>query len=133
MKRSIKDWLIVIASLADEAVVALLILMILWLLKIPLTWEVFLVISLFFIVLVFIVHRLVIQAYHRKIATGQEGLVGLEGTVVESLKPRGLIRVNGEYWKAESLEGTIETGEKIRITGFEGLVLKVARVDSRKI
>jgi membrane-bound ClpP family serine protease len=133
VKKSIKDWLIVLASLADEVFAALLILLVLWWLKIPLTWPVFLLISLFFVVSVFIIHRLVIPAYHQRIATGQEALIGLEGTVVESLNLKGLIKVKGEYWKAESLEGTIESGSKIEIIGSQGLVLKVKRLDSHRI
>lgn len=94
------------------------------------TWPVFLFLFFFFAVSVFIIHKLVIPAYHRKITTGREGLIGLEGSVVEPLRPGGLIKVKGEIWRAESLEGNIETGEKVEITGSQGMVLKVKRLDS---
>jgi membrane-bound serine protease (ClpP class) len=85
---------------------------------------------LFFAFSVYIIHKLVIPAYRRKTTTGREGLIGLEGIVVEPLRPAGLIKVKSEYWRAESLKGSIESGEKVEITGSRGMVLKVKRLDS---
>jgi membrane-bound serine protease (ClpP class) len=104
--------------------------LVLWWLKIPLTWPIFVLLIIFFAATVLIVHFLVIPAYHRKITTGREELIGLEGRVVETLKPNGTIKVNSEYWKAVSLEGNIEIGEKVEIAGSAGLLLKVKRLAS---
>ncbi|MBN1190685.1 MAG: hypothetical protein JXA46_13105 [Dehalococcoidales bacterium] len=119
--------------LADEIVLTLLILLLLWRLNVPLTWPVFVLLFCFFIVAVFIIHRLVIPGYHRKTNTGRESLVGLQGFVIETLNPGGTVKVKGEYWKAESLEGIIFTGENVEVTGSAGLVLKVKRLASRRI
>jgi membrane-bound serine protease (ClpP class) len=102
-------------------------------LNIALPWPVYLFLFLFFGAAVFIIHRLVIPAYHRRATTGREGLIGLQGHVIEALKPAGTVKVNGEYWKARSIEGPIESGENVEITGSEGMLLEVKRLASRRI
>ncbi len=105
-----------------------IILLVLWLLGIRLNWPVFLGIFLFFILSAIVTYRLIMPAYHRRTSTGKEGLIGLEGKVVEKLDPRGLIKVNGEIWKAATTENTIETGEKVEVIGYTGMLLKVKRL-----
>jgi len=77
--------------------------------------------------LVFIIHKAVIPTFHRKKVTGAEGLIGLEGEVIEPLTPNGLVRVKGEYWKAKSVGKNIAVGEEVEILGLVGLTLKVKR------
>jgi hypothetical protein len=62
MKRAIKEWLIVLASLADDAAVVLIILLVLWLLKIPIALPIIIFIVLFFVALAFVMHKLIIPA-----------------------------------------------------------------------
>ena len=76
-------------------------------------------------VLVFVVHKAVIPTFHQKQVTGAEGLVGLEGEVVEPLAPRGFIRVKDEYWKAKSVGENIAVGEEVEILEVSGLTLMV--------
>ena len=66
-----------------------------------------------------------IKAQRRKPTTGIEGFAGESGDVVETLKPEGVVRVNGELWNAESLSGTIEKGTRIRVVKINGLKLLV--------
>ena len=66
-----------------------------------------------------------IKAQRRKPTTGIEGLTGESGDVIETLKPEGVVRVNGEFWKAESLSGTIKKGNRIRVVRIDGLTLFV--------
>jgi len=125
MKRTIKDWIIVLASLLDDAAIALLVLLILWSLKIPISLPVIIFLVLLFIVTVFIMHRLVIPALHKKVTTGSEGMIGLKGDVIEPLAPDGVIRVSGEYWKARSVDENIAVGQQVEIVGLDGFILKV--------
>ena len=127
MKRTIKDWIIVLASLLDDAAIALLVLLILWFLKIPISLPVIIFLLLLFVVAVFIMHRLVIPALHRKVTTGSEAMIGLKGDVIEPLALEGVIRVSGEYWKARSANENIAVGEQVEIVGLDGLILKVKR------
>ena len=125
MKRTVKDWLIVFASLLDDAAIALLILFVLWLLKIPISLSIIIFILLFFVATAFIMHKLLIPALHKKVITGAEGMIGLVGKAVEPLKPNGLIRVKGEYWKATSTGEDIAVGKQVEVVGLDGLTLYV--------
>ena len=127
MKRTVKDWLIVLASLSDDAAIALFILLVLWLLKIPISLPIIIFVVMLFVASAFLMHKLVIPALHRKKTTGAEGMIGLEGKVIEPLMPNGLIRVKGEYWKAISAGGNIAVGENVEIIGLDGLTLRVKR------
>ena len=128
MKRSIKEWLIILASLLDDVAVALFILLILWLLKIPISLPVIIFLVLFFVFFTFIMHRTVIPALRKRKTTGAEGMIGLRGKVVEPLTPLGLIKVGDEYWKAKAIGGNINAGEDVEIVGLDGLLLIVKPV-----
>lgn len=60
---------------------------------------------------------------------GAEGMLYEVGTVVQSLSPRGMIRVKGELWSATSASGeTIGAGERVEVIGIRGLMLEVDKV-----
>ena len=69
-----------------------------------------------------------IRAQRRKVVTGIEGLVGETGEVMEALSPTGTVKVQGEIWNAESLGGTINKGEKVRIKEMKNLKLFVEKI-----
>ena len=71
-----------------------------------------------------------IKAQRRKVVTGIEGLVGDIGEVMEALSPIGIIKVQGEIWNAESLSGTINKGEKVRIKEMKNLKLFVEKINN---
>jgi membrane-bound serine protease (ClpP class) len=71
-----------------------------------------------------------IRAQRRKVVTGIEGLVGEIGDVMQTLSPTGIIKVQGEIWNAESLAGTIEKGEKVRIKEINQLKLFVEKINN---
>ncbi len=127
MKRSIKDWLIVLILLLDEAVAVVLVLLVLWFLGIKIPLSVAIVIALLLGTFVFITHKVIIPSFHKKQVTGKEGMIGLEGEVIEALTPVGVIRVEGEYWKAKSVGENIAVDEEVEILGMKGLTLMVKR------
>jgi membrane-bound ClpP family serine protease len=127
MKRIVKDWLLLLASLADDTAFILLIILALWLLKIPITPFIIIFLILLFAVFVFLMHKFVIPTMHSKIITGSEGMVGLDGTVTKTLDPRGTIDVKGEHWKARALGSYVPAGEKVEIVAMDGLTLHVKR------
>jgi membrane protein implicated in regulation of membrane protease activity len=63
----------------------------------------------------------------RRATTGAEALPGATGTVVEICRPLGLIRVDGELWRAQCEEGA-DPGETV-VVEFLGpdLTLSVRR------
>jgi len=127
MKRSIKDWLIVLALLLDEAAAVGLVLLVLWFFKISIPLSVAIVIALLLGTFVFITHKVIIPSFHRKQVTGSEGMVGMEGEVIQSLTPVGVVRVEGELWKAKSLGEDVVVGEEVEILGLNKLTLEVKR------
>ncbi|TAN42823.1 MAG: nodulation protein NfeD [Nitrospirae bacterium] len=71
--------------------------------------------------------RLAYKAYKTKPVTGQEGLVGLEGTAKTNITAHdGMIMVHGELWSAYSDE-RIAKDESVIITEVKGLKVKVRK------
>ncbi len=71
---------------------------------------------------------LIIKAQVRRASSGMESLTDATGEAKTDLVPKGIVHVKGEEWYAESLEGTIKAGEKIKIKSVDGLVVKVEKV-----
>lgn len=69
-----------------------------------------------------------IKAQRKKVATGNEGMVGEKGVALSNLNPEGEISVHGEIWNCESIDGDIKKGSAVSIIGIENLILKVKRV-----
>jgi membrane-bound serine protease (ClpP class) len=64
------------------------------------------------------------RAFHNKIITGEQGMIGLVGEARTSLAPHGKIFVNGELWNARSSH-PIEPGTPVVVRKVEGLELEV--------
>ncbi|MBN2089219.1 nodulation protein NfeD [candidate division KSB1 bacterium] len=84
-------------------------------------------ISLFFIFAV----GMALRAQRRKVTTGQEGLIGEQGKVVNEIPSghTGLVEVHGEIWHATSTQ-TLIAGEKVIINAVNGLLLSVEKLNS---
>ena len=55
-------------------------------------------------------------------------LVGRTGRVTMELGPRGVVRVDGETWTAESQDGTVvQVGESVTVAHVDGLTLTVSQ------
>lgn len=68
-----------------------------------------------------------LKAQRAKPVTGLAAMIGKTGNVLEPIAPSGIISVNGETWKAESMGANIERGEKVIVTGTKNLTLIVDR------
>jgi len=126
MKRTVKDWFVILVVLLDEVIVVALVFLALWLLGVEIPLPVIIVTALLLGGIIFITYKLVIPALHKKRITGSDGMIGLEGTVIEPLTPVGAVRVEGENWKAKSVGENIAVGEEVEILGLEGLTLRVS-------
>ena len=69
-----------------------------------------------------------LRALRLKPVTGIEGLVGEIGESLEILNPMGSVWVHGERWRAESVAGKINKGEKVRVAEIKDLKLRVEPV-----
>lgn len=74
-----------------------------------------------------VIGYLVVQAHRRKPTLGVEGLLGEIAEVKVSLNPEGKVFVHGEYWYAAG-DGEFDVGEKVKVAGFDGMILKVKRL-----
>lgn len=131
--KTLRDWLIVIVSLLDDAAIVAAVYLLLHFLKIPIPWWFNVIIALGVAGFAYVIHKSVIPALHRKKTTGAEGMVGLIGTVIEPLTPAGTVRVNGESWTAKSAHGNIDRGQQVEVTGIEGLTLKVVLIEHKHV
>ena len=72
-------------------------------------------------------YRAVKHSAHSKKIGGSEGMIGLEGEVIEALTPVGVIKVTGECWKAKSVSEDIDIGEDVEIVRISRLTVEVKR------
>ena len=68
-----------------------------------------------------------LRSYTQKVATGDEGMVGLIGVADNDIKNTGRVKVRGEYWTAQS-SSPISAGRTVKVVGVENLTLKVEEV-----
>lgn len=71
---------------------------------------------------------LILKAQKRKASSGTESLADTVGETKTDLTPKGIIHIKGEDWYAESLDGIIKTGEKVKVDSVDGLIVKVRKV-----
>ena len=122
-----KAWLIILISLIDDIIILAVVIGLLWYFKVRLPLWVMIAIGLALGAFIFVRTWLVLPSLRKKKITGAEGMIGMEGEVVASVTPGLVIRVSGEYWQAECLEGDIEIGEEVEIVGIDRLKLEVKR------
>ena len=72
-----------------------------------------------------------VRARRNKVVTCPQAMLGLTGVSVEDLNPSGTIAERGEYWKA-SAPAHVAAGRPVRVTGVEGMDLKVEDVDTEE-
>ncbi len=66
-----------------------------------------------------------VKAQFRRVKTGKEALIGAKGVATTDLKPKGEIRVMGEFWEATTKEGEIASGQDVEVVGMDGMFLLV--------
>lgn len=84
-------------------------------------------ITIFMVLMVFILTRLAIKAHLFKISTGQEGLTGEIGKTVTNVFKEGKVFVHGEYWDAFSDE-EIPENTQVEIIKVDGMKLKIQKI-----
>lgn len=114
-----------IVSMLDDAVILTLLLIILSRLgvQIPL-W------LIIFVIVLFIGWVLVSYfAISKNPQLGFENMIGATGVTLDSLLPRGTIRIGHENWAAKAHGGNIGVGVTVLVVGQSGLLLTVVRED----
>jgi len=91
--------------------------------SITLIGSVALVSALFFI----LITGMAIKARKRPVVSGAEELLHETGMALESFQHRGHVQLHGESWQAKS-HLPIHKGDVIRVTGRDGLILEIAKI-----
>jgi membrane-bound serine protease (ClpP class) len=82
--------------------------------------------------LVLAIGYLVFRSQKAKPTLGMDGLIGEIGEVRAKLNPSGKVFVHGEYWNAQTqTDGQVDVGEKVQIVGYDGMNLKVKRLQGQ--
>ncbi|MCJ7793657.1 hypothetical protein MUP42_01855 [Candidatus Bathyarchaeota archaeon] len=72
-----------------------------------------------------------VKAQYRQIKTGEEALIGAKGIAATDLKPKGEVRVMGEFWQATAKDTTIAVGQVVEVVGMEGMFLVVKPAEQK--
>jgi membrane-bound ClpP family serine protease len=123
----LKAWWLALASLIDDVLFLVILFVVLKFFHIKITWEIILTVVASVVVFFFIIHKAIVPAIRRRKINGTEALMGEVGIVTQTLNPSGIIKIKDEYWKAISIEATINAGEEVEIVGISGLVLKTKK------
>jgi membrane-bound serine protease (ClpP class) len=96
--------------------------------QVELTLAVTLIVVALIIAVIFYVG---VKAQFRRVKTGKEALIGARGVATTDLKPKGEVRVMGEFWEAATKDGEIATGQAVEVVGMEGMFLVVKSAEQK--
>lgn len=132
--RQTANWLKILVLFLDDIGALMLIALVLWYFRVRIPWPITVVLVLAVTAVVVLTNLALIPTLRKRTVTGAEGMVGERGRVVTSLSPEGTIVVEGEHWRAKSVEGTIPAGETVEIVSvaLDGLTLKVKKTQKPK-
>jgi membrane protein implicated in regulation of membrane protease activity len=72
-----------------------------------------------------------VQRFYGRSVVGAEGMIGKVGEVTSSGPPAGYVRIGGELWRAESIDGSsLVEGQRVIVRRQNRLVLLVDGADS---
>jgi membrane-bound serine protease (ClpP class) len=66
-----------------------------------------------------------VRAQYKRVKTGKEALMGAIGVAVTDLKPKGEVRVLGEFWQATTKGTQISNGQTVEVVDLKGMFLVV--------
>ena len=65
-----------------------------------------------------------LRARRRPVVSGRDELLGMEGVALADFSGEGSVRIHSEIWRARAVR-PVHRGERIRVTGVQGLTLSV--------
>ncbi|MGD0994374.1 MAG: NfeD family protein [Candidatus Bathyarchaeia archaeon] len=72
-----------------------------------------------------------VKAQFRRVKTGKEALIGARGIATSDLKPKGEVRVIGEFWEATAKDTTITAGQAVEVVSMDGVYLVVKPAEQK--
>ena len=76
----------------------------------------------------FTMYFVLLKAMHRPITTGQQGLIGEIGEIIDVHNHVGHVLLHGEIWKA-NIKGDYKKGDAAKVIGLKGLILQMDDVN----
>jgi membrane-bound serine protease (ClpP class) len=76
---------------------------------------------------------MVTKSLRAKVATGREGLLGLDVDITEDLNPQGTVKCHGEVWRARTKDRPLRKGEPASVAAVEGITLIVTARDKKPL
>jgi membrane-bound serine protease (ClpP class) len=86
-----------------------------------------LALTLPFATIVMILIVALLRSFKQKIATGNQGMIGLVGVAENDIGRSGRVKVRGEYWTARSAS-PISAGKEVKVVAVEDLTLRVEEI-----
>jgi membrane-bound serine protease (ClpP class) len=72
-----------------------------------------------------------VKAQFKRVKTGKEALIGARGIASSDLKPKGEVRVLGEFWEATTKDAVITVGQAVEVVGLDGMILIVKAAEQK--
>ena len=72
-----------------------------------------------------------VKAQFRRVKTGKEALIGARGLATSDLKPKGEVRVMGEFWEATAKDTPITVGQAVEVVSMVGVYLVVKPAEQK--
>ncbi|MDN5837016.1 MAG: nodulation protein NfeD [Nitrosospira sp.] len=79
--------------------------------------------------LIFVI-GMALRSRRKPIVSGREELMGSVGEVLEGTSGEGMARIHGELWSVRCAQ-PLARGQKVRVTGIDGLVLQVTPAENK--
>ncbi|SEP16582.1 nodulation protein NfeD [Nitrosovibrio sp. Nv6] len=92
-------------------------------------WPMIAIISIASALFLISVIGMALKSRHKPIVSGREELIGAVGEMLEDTPNEGMARIHGELWSVRCAQPLVR-GQKVRVTGIEGLVLHVTLVEN---
>jgi membrane-bound ClpP family serine protease len=119
--------LAVLSSLLDEVLILGLLLWGLPKLGFAIPIPIIIIIMVLFALFAITTFKLGTRALMLKPLTGLTDMTYTEGKVTKRLDPSGFVKIDGELWRSQSVNGTIETGMDVVVVAQKNLRLTVKR------
>ncbi|MFP4607385.1 NfeD family protein [Thiohalospira sp.] len=75
-----------------------------------------------------VIARLAVRSHRNPVVSGAEEIAGAEGVATAAFSDHGWVHLHGEAWQAESPR-PVAAGQRVRVTGRDGLTLHVEPLD----
>jgi len=119
--------LALIASLIDEFIFTIVLLIILPLFGIYLpAWFIALILAI--LIMISVITYRALSVLKKPVVVGKEVLIGKIGEVISDFNHEGLVYLENEVWTAISKSGKINKGDKVIVRSIEGTKLIVEKV-----